>query len=245
MAVKRRTVIYILLALLAISIVVICFAFREAKDEVSGEKHTVNTGKLCNKTILIDPGHGGFDAGASANGIEEKGINLAVALKLRDIINQNGGRALLTRECDVSTADENRASGSSAKISDLQRRRAMTEEVGANIFISIHMNKFEQSRYWGAQVFYAEKSEASKLLGETVQEALARVMNDGNKRKAKDSDGSIFVLKNANVPSILVECGFLSNKDEAEKLASDGYQQKLAQSIFEGICDYTDKTENR
>ena len=212
---------------------------------MGNDAHTVNTSRISNKTILIDPGHGGFDAGASANGVEEKGVNLDVAIKLRDIINQNGGKALLTRESDVSTADENRAKGSSAKISDLQRRRAMVEELGASIFISIHMNKFEQSKYWGAQVFYAEKSEASKLLGETVQEALARVMNDGNKRKAKDSDGSIFVIKNANVPSILIECGFLSNKDEAEKLTQDWYQEKLAQSIFEGICDYTDKTESR
>lgn len=193
------------------------------------------------KTILIDAGHGGFDAGASDNGISEKNINLNVAKNLKYLIEENGGKAAMTREDDVSTADENRTDGSSAKKSDLRRRRAMIKESGADMFVSVHMNKFPQREYWGAQVFYASSPEGSKRLGECIQSALARVLSDGNERVSKKAESSIFILKNAEIPSVIVECGFLSNPQEAEKLKDESYQKQLAQAIFEGICDFLNR----
>lgn len=243
MTIKKQTIVYAFSILLVISIAVICFASKEAKQDIEAEDEAQQTPitVLNDKTILIDAGHGGFDAGASGNGLKEKDINLGVALKLRDCVNEMGGKAVLTRESDVSTADESRNDGSTAKASDLKRRKAMAEECNADLMISIHMNKFEQAEYWGAQVFYAENSEESKILGEIIQAALPKVLNDKNERVAKKSNGQIFILKNVKIPTVIVECGFLSNPSEAKKLADEDYQKNLAQAICTGIEDYYNK----
>lgn len=237
MSIKKRTLIYAFAALLAVSAAVIAGAVKEAGDDIDAVLTEGEAG-MSGKVILVDPGHGGFDGGASANGITEKDINLGVARKLKECIEEKGGKAVMTREEDISTADENRKDGSSAKSSDLKRRRAMVQESGANMFISIHMNKFPQTEYWGAQVFYAANSEESSRLGEVLQTTIAQTLNDGNTRAAKKSDGSIFILKNASVPSAIVECGFLSNTQEAEKLKTEEYQSSLAQAICAGIEKY-------
>lgn len=191
-----------------------------------------------NKVVIIDAGHGGIDAGAVAHGIEEKTINLQIALKLQEYIEQSGGVAILTRDSDESTQDPNRSSNISQKKSDLMERKAAMEKYGADIFISIHMNKFEQEKYRGAQVFYAANGEESKRLGETIQQSLKDTINDGNTREAKKSGSGIYILKNASVPSALVECGFLSNAEEASLLQSEEYQQKVAWGIYIGIVKY-------
>lgn len=237
-SIKGRTIIYSFAALLAVSIAVVCISVKEVHDNMDT---VLPASAVESKTILIDAGHGGFDAGASDNGISEKDINLNVAKNLKYLIEENGGKAAMTREDDVSTADENRTDGSSAKKSDLRRRREMITESGADMFVSVHMNKFPQSEYRGAQVFYASSPEESKRLGECIQSALARVLNDGNKRVSKKAESSIFILKNAKIPSVIVECGFLSNPQEAEKLKDENYQKQLAQAIFEGICDFLNR----
>ena len=233
--INKRTLIYIFSALLAAGIFIVGLSIKEARDDIEKSLPVMSPHDL---TILIDAGHGGADGGASANGLTEKDINLSVALKLKDKIEQNGGSVTMTRDGDYSTADENRTDGTSAKKSDLKRRREMVSESGANMFVSIHMNKFPQEKYWGAQVFYADTPDSSRKLGESIQSALPRILNDGNERAAKKTNGSIYILKNASVPSVIVECGFLSNPSEAEKLKSDEYQSQLADAIFEGICDY-------
>lgn len=191
-----------------------------------------------NKVVIIDAGHGGVDAGAVANGVEEKNINLQIALKLQEYIEQSGGVAILTRDSDESTQDPNRSSNISQKKSDLMERKAAMEKYGADIFVSIHMNKFEQEKYRGAQVFYAANGEESKRLGETIQQSLKDTLSDGNTREAKKSGNGIYILKNAAVPSALVECGFLSNAEEASLLQSEEYQQKVAWGIYIGIVKY-------
>ena len=103
------------------------------------------------------------------------------------------------------------------------------------------MNKFEKSEYWGAQVFYAENSEESKTLGETIQAALPKVLNDNNDRVAKKSNGQIYILKNVKIPTVIVECGFLSNPSEAKKLSDEKYQKNFARAICVGIEDYFNK----
>lgn len=191
---------------------------------------------ISGKTVVIDAGHGGFDAGASANGLEEKNINLSVAKYLKEYIAQGGGIAVMTRNEDKSTADAD-TGGKSAKKSDLENRKKLVETSEADVFVSIHMNKFPQEQYKGAQVFYSSQPAESKVLGEMIQESLKEILNDGNERQAKKSD-DIFILKNTLVPSVIAECGFLSNYGEAELLKDEKYRQKLAWGIYVGIVKF-------
>ncbi len=239
MVINKKGIVYGFTALLVVSVLFVCIAARDVKEDVEADYDTEPPqSSMSEKIILVDPGHGGFDAGASKGEVLEKDINLSVSLKLRDEIMRRGGKVLMTREDDVSTADENRTDGSTKKASDLKNRKAMIKE--SDIAISIHMNKFEQTKYWGAQVFYADKSEESKVLGETIQKNLKEYLSDGNQRVAKKSDNNIFLLRNAQKPTIIVECGFLSNSEECEKLKDEGYQQKLAEGICIGIEKFFD-----
>lgn len=205
----------------------------------SSELAVVSSSAVSDKVILIDPGHGGADSGATANDVVEKELNLQIAIKLKDCIEKKGGVAVLTRNEDVSLQNENDGSGVSAKRSDLKNRKNMVDECKADMFVSIHINKFEQEKYKGAQVFYADKSEESRKLGETIQTSLRENLDSENKRVAKNAANDIFVLKNVTVPSVLVECGFLSNAEEAKKLSDNEYQQKIAEAIYKGITDYS------
>ncbi|MEG1441952.1 MAG: N-acetylmuramoyl-L-alanine amidase CwlD [Oscillospiraceae bacterium] len=191
-----------------------------------------------NKTIVIDPGHGGVDAGASDNGLEEKEVNLSIALKLKEYIQQSGGVAILTREEDEGTHNNDRPNGVSQKQSDLEMRKNMAEEYSADAFVSIHMNKFPQAQYKGSQVFYANEPEQSRKLAESIQQALKDVLQDGNTREAKSNERNVLILKEVKVPSVIVECGFLSNPEEAELLKSDEYRDKIAWAIYIGIVKY-------
>lgn len=199
---------------------------------------STNASPIERKTILIDPGHGGIDAGASANGAVEKTINLSVAKFLKEYVEAGGGNVYLTRETDDNTADPNRASGVSQKKSDMQMRKSDIEKYKADMFISIHMNKFEQSKYRGAQVFYDDDSQENKLLAEAIQQSLKDVLKDGNTRTVKNTGDSIFVLRDNKVPSALIECGFLSNADEANLLKTPEYQKLVAEGIYTGIVKY-------
>lgn len=187
--------------------------------------------------IVIDPGHGGIDGGATANGILEKDLNLAIALKLRDIINENGDTAVLTRETD-DTSFANNSNGKYIKKNDLLHRLSVAEDSDADLFLSIHMNKFEQPQYSGAQVFYQTDSEDSKKLGESIQASLINNLDNTNTRVAKKNENNVYILKNAKSPISLIECGFLSNPEELKNLTDDEYQKKLAESIYKGVCDY-------
>lgn len=190
------------------------------------------------KVVLLDPGHGGIDAGASEGSAVEKTLNLEVANYLKSYIEESGGIAYMTRTEDTNTADPNRPKGVTQKMSDLKKRKKDIEDKSADIFISIHMNKFQQPQYRGFQVFYDENSAESKKLGEILQKSVLDVLQDGNTRKAKATGGSIYVLKGNTVPSALVECGFLSNTKEAKLLTTPEYQRKVAWGIYLGIMRY-------
>lgn len=193
---------------------------------------------ITNKVVLIDPGHGGIDAGATDNGLVEKDLNLAIAQKLKAYVEQSGGIAVMTRDTDTGTYAPDRANGVSQKQSDLAERKKMAETYQADVFVSIHMNKFPQTQYKGAQVFYAKTPENSESLAESIQQSLKDVLQDGNERQAKPNERGVFILKDAKVPSVIVECGFLSNPEEAALLKEDGYQQKVAWAIYLGIVKF-------
>ena len=191
--------------------------------------------------IVIDPGHGGQDGGASSGDVLEKDLNLSVALKLRDIITSDGGAAVMTREGDAPDVPD--TNGKFNKKADLKYRLKVLNDANADVFISIHMDKFTESKYSGAQVFYSQNSEESKTLGENIQQSLRDNLDPNNTREAKRNEAGIYILKNANVPAALVECGFLSNPEELEKLKTDEYQQALADAIYKGIKEFMDRSD--
>lgn len=193
------------------------------------------------KVILIDPGHGGRDAGASANDAVEKDINLAVSQYLKKYIEDGGNTVFMTRETDTNTADPNRPQNVTQKKSDMRMRKADIEKYKADIFVSIHMNKFEQSKYRGAQVFYDDDNEENRVLAESIQNSLKEILKDDNKRVPKATGDSIFVLKDNKIPSVLVECGFLSNPEEAGLLNTPEYQKKVAEGIYLGLNKFINR----
>lgn len=189
-------------------------------------------------TVIIDAGHGGEDSGAVANGIFEKDINLSIALKLRDMLRAAGYQVRMTREEDISVYDDSASTTREKKVSDMNKRVSMINSDDGNILISIHQNKFEQSKYSGAQIFYSKNTDESFRLAEAVRRSVTGLLQPDNKRELKPDEGSIFILKKAQVPAIIVECGFLSNADEAAKLSDDEYQTKMAFAIMCGFLDY-------
>lgn len=195
---------------------------------------------ITNKVILLDAGHGGIDPGATNEdkSILEKDINLQITLKLRELLESSGCLVLLTREEDTSLYEEEAGKTTRQKYNEnLKNRRKMIEESGVDAFVSIHLNKFEQSKYYGAQTFYPEGQNDSKLLSQFIQDELKRVVDKTNQRKIKPSK-DIYLLKENKIPSVLIECGFLSNEKESKLLNDEKYQEKLAWAIYAGIQKY-------
>lgn len=190
-------------------------------------------------TIIIDPGHGGEDGGSqTSNGILEKDINLSIGLYLRTLFQSAGYSVIMTRETDCSIGDPSLDTVRERKTSDMHNRLNLVEEQKNCILISIHQNHFSQSQYHGTQVFYGKKSSKSQEIAEAIQTRTVSLLQPENTRQCKEATDSIFLLWNTTVPSVLVECGFLSNPEEAQSLADDGYQKQIAFCIYEGVCDY-------
>jgi N-acetylmuramoyl-L-alanine amidase len=185
---------------------------------------------LAGRTVAIDPGHGGIDSGASYHGMMEKDIALSVALKLAEVLRANGATAVLTREADIDYYTR----GKGGKRNDLMKRVEIINSSGAAAFVSIHTNAIRGSQWFGAEAYYSPKSEENKRLAEIMQQAL-RDFPAGNKRQAKQ-DSDILVLKDTNIPGVLVELGFLSNPREAALLADAAYQQKMAEHIARALA---------
>ena len=190
--------------------------------------------------IIVDAGHGGFDGGASTDdGVPEKGINLKIALFLKEYLNFFGFQVVMTRDSDISTEDEGLNTIRSKKTSDLHNRMALMEKTENAVFVSIHQNHFSQSKYSGAQVFYSKNfSEESAGLAQSIQESIVYFVQPQNTRQIKPCGTSVYLIYNAVKPAVLVECGFLSNLEEAEKLKIEDYQKKIAFSIAAGILNY-------
>ena len=190
------------------------------------------------RKIVIDAGHGGEDGGAvSKDGVMEKNINLSIAMQLSELLKAEGYEVTLTRTEDVSLHEEGTASVKGRKASDLKQRLKIMQEHPDAMFVSVHLNQFPDSSIWGAQVFYSPNNEESKALAESLQGSLKELQPD-NKRVCKEADRNIYLLKKAECPAVIVECGFLSNPDEAAKLQSEDYQRQMAQTIFNGITTY-------
>ncbi len=188
--------------------------------------------------IVIDAGHGGEDGGAGANGVLEKDVNLAIALRLRDMLTAGGYKVVMTRDSDVSIYDSSASTTREKKVSDLNNRVKIINGSSDNILVSIHQNKFEQSKYSGAQIFYSQNDPKSFRLAEEIRRSVTGMLQPENKRELKPAEKNIFILSKAEVPAVIVECGFLSNEDEAARLADEDYQKQMAFAVFCGIEGY-------
>lgn len=194
--------------------------------------------KVC---IVIDPGHGGRDPGkVGVNGVLEKDINLAIALKLKDLLEQNDIHVVMTRTEDEGLYSE---SDSNKKRTDLNNRIKIVNSSDAIFAVSIHQNSFGQGSVKGAQVFYHTQSEQGRVLATTLQEQIKETIKDGNHRKAK-SNTSYYMLKHTSCPLVIVECGYLSNPTEAELLTKEDYQDKMAWAIHLGIMKHLNMSKS-
>ena len=190
---------------------------------------------LMQAKIVLDAGHGGWDPGKTGTGgVNEKELNLLVAEKLAEYLEQGGAEVILTRESDDALGE--------GKRTDMAERRRIANESGADILVSIHQNAFPSAKVRGAQVFYHNSSGNGKVLAECVQENLQHRVDGSNNRQAKENK-DYYILRTTEIPAVIVECGFLSNAEE-EKLLNDAtYQEKLAWAIYCGILDYFEKID--
>ncbi|MGN1044236.1 MAG: N-acetylmuramoyl-L-alanine amidase CwlD [Acutalibacteraceae bacterium] len=201
----------------------------------------MNTEKNDLATIILDPGHGGEDGGAvGVDGIVEKDINLSISLKLKDFLQAAGYKVIMTRETDTAIYDDDSKTLREKKRSDLYNRAEIIKDNSQEkaVFVSIHQNKFPNSKYFGSQIFYSKNHAGSQNLASGIKDSLVGLIQPENTREIKPADKKIFLLHNAQIPAVIVECGFLSNQEEADKLTKPEYQTQLAFSIYCGISNY-------
>ncbi len=187
--------------------------------------------------IVIDAGHGGEDGGAVVGEVLEKEINLAVSRDLADYLTLCGFEVKMTRQTDDSLSNEG-ADIRARKVNDMKRRLEIYNSSPRNIIIGIHQNKFSDASSHGAQIFYSPNTEGSASLAESIRGAIISSLQPDNSRECKAAGKEIYLLKNAEYPAVLVECGFLSNRGEREKLLSEEYRRQLAAAIATGLLNY-------
>lgn len=233
--ISRNILVFLIMFLFIIQ------AFCYTVDAESTFYHTNPKGEF---SILIDPGHGGIDGGAETkDGIVEKDINLKISIKLRDILKKHGYKVFMTRNGDFGLyTDGGRIR--KKKIEDLANRSKMKKDTSCSMFVSIHLNMFPESKYRGAQVWYS-KNEKSKQLAGIMQKNLINDLDKSNTRCEKPALNLYKILRdNDTMPSVIVECGFLSNYDERQKLISDDYQNKIASSLLKSVDEYYGSINN-
>lgn len=196
-----------------------------------------------NKTrFVIDAGHGGEDAGAVAcDGTLEKDLNLDISKLIFTILELNGEEVILTRDKDTLLYDyynDLEDYKGQKKVYDLKNRLKLAEEKENSIYIGIHMNKFSATQYSGLQIYYSKNTDESKKIATDIRNSVISHLQPNNKRQLKNADSSIYILHNAKIPAVLIECGFLSNEEELKQLKNSDYQKELALSLFTSLIKY-------
>ncbi len=228
------------LALGALLVLSMLYVARSAAVLVTG-KNVENTEETVEQQIcvVIDAGHGGDDPGKiGINQLLEKDVNLSIALKLRQYLEAQGIKVVMTREDENGLYD---SGVPNKKVQDMKRRVALIEETAPAITVSIHQNSYPEEYVHGAQVFYYNGSRDGQLLAQLLQSQLVQKLDPENHRQVKAND-SYYLLKKTDVPIVIVECGFLSNQAEAELLGQEEYQDRVAWAIHMGILQYLAET---
>ena len=249
MILKKNNIVFIaaifILSLALIGINNIFMASPQKSADLTQTAHaapdyiTSNTGK--GKTVILDPGHGGEDPGAVSDfteGVSEKNINLYIATEVKSLLEADGYTVIMTRTEDVLVYDSTAKGETQMRKQDLQRRKKIMDDSGADIVVSIHLNKYPDEKIHGAQTFFTKESKSSDKLAKSIQGAIVSTVDPDNKRVALVKKEDIIITKNCKTTTAIVECGFLSNKAEETKLTSKEYQNKLAAAIKLGIDGY-------
>lgn len=224
--------------LLLLLLVAFGFALRGGARMVSANRVLTGEAGKEKPCVVIDAGHGGIDPGkVGVDGSLEKDINLKIAKKLAMFLAAADVDVVLTREDDAGLYDEN---VSNKKVQDMKNRVALIEEKKPALTVSIHQNSYHEEYVHGAQVFYYQGSEESREIAERMQQALVEQLDPDNARQAK-ANNSYYLLKKTSSPIVIVECGFLSNYEEAQKLSSEVYQEKTAWALHLAILNYLNK----
>lgn len=196
-------------------------------------------------TVIIDAGHGGEDGGAvGINGAFEKDINLSIAKKLYSLLSSSGVNCIMTRSEDLLLYDRNADYEGRKKLLDMQERLRIAVSCDNAIFVSIHQNSFSVEKYSGFQVYYSPHNPASAELARELESFVRDKLQPSNKRASKDAGDSIYLLDKLTCPAVLLECGFLSNAEECERLSSDEYQTRLAEVLCDAITSFLSKQSN-
>lgn len=228
---KLKTLMYCLGAVFVFLIVSLAIA--------AGKSVSVSLPASQKPVIVIDAGHGGEDGGTqSATGILEKDINLSIALIIKQELEKDGFRTVMIRDSDRLIYDENSTTMRSKKSSDIHNRLSIMKANRGCIFLSIHQNHFSESKYSGAQVFYRPGHSESSALAESIQRSIVNSLQKENTRQIKECPSSVYLIYNAVSTAVMVECGFLSNEEEAQKLNSSDYQYAISLAIIQGLKDY-------
>lgn len=229
--VEKSKILIRITAVLLLMTSVYFLAYQKA-EQTASERIVSGKDRPC---VVVDAGHGGADPGkVGINGALEKDINLKIAKKLQYFLEQEDVEVILTRDSDAGLYDEG---ASNKKVQDMKRRVEMIESAAPILTVSIHQNSYHEEYVHGAQTFYYERSEDGKRLAEKIQQMLLNEVDRDNTRVAKANE-SYYLLKKTSNPIVIVECGFLSNSEEAQKLDSDYYQEKLAWAVHLGILQY-------
>lgn len=238
---KKR--IQIIMACIFISLFAFSIQMSQTQNNIQNTNSSNNlvettSTPVSGKTIVIDAGHGVPDEGAqSSTGTTEAETNLKISLKVQNLLEQSGCTVILTRSDENAIYDVDSNTLKQKKISDIRNRVKIGNESSADIFVSIHLNKIPQQQYYGWQCFYKEGNEQSNKLAKSIQENLNKSMQKENNRVAMKID-NIYIIKHVEIPTSIVECGFLSNPEEEKQLLDDNYQNRLAWGIYSGIINY-------
>lgn len=217
--------------------VVLLFAEQEEATSASGNKLLQGKPKV---QVVIDAGHGGIDPGKiGINGAEEKDINLQIATLVKRYLELQDVEVIMTRETDDGLYDAN---ASNKKVQDMKRRIAIIDEAAPALTVSIHQNSYPEEYVKGAQVFYYTGSTEGQKLAGFLQESLVERLDPENHRQVKAND-SYYLLKKTPTPIVIVECGFLSNSEEAARLCDKSYQERVAWAVHIGILQYLNSLE--
>lgn len=235
MRVKARQFTYIIICAILFLVFLSLIIFAGGKLSVTTASNNVVPK---NTRIVIDPGHGGEDGGAvTDDGVLEKDINLAISKDTAELFHLLGFEVVLTRSSDISLSG-NESTVRQRKVADMKKRLELYNSSEENTVISIHQNKFTQSKYNGTQIFYSPNNEKSQLLAENIRMSVKSFLQPENERECKKSDNGIYLLKNTDNPAVIVECGFISNEQECKKLLEFTYQKQMAFSVAVGFLNY-------
>lgn len=214
------------------------FTYMIQKNNVDNRVIETMSVPVTNKVIIVDAGHGSEDGGAiSDDGVSEASLNLQIALKLQKLLEQSGATVILTRSDENAIYDIDKKTLREKKISDIKKRVKIGNNSSADIFVSIHLNKIDESQYYGWQTFYKKGNDDGKKLATSIQNNLNQAIQKENKRVPLKID-NVYIIKYVQIPTVIVECGFLSNEQEKQELQQDEYQNKLSWGIYNGIMDY-------